>query len=395
MTSYQQPAGPLRRFAESFSLADHPEFVLFTGGEPLLRPGLVRALAATTRARGSRSYLLTGAFFARGQTVPAPIWAALRSVDHVAVSMDVFHEAQVPRRHVFRLLHQILDNGTDASVQACGSGAADPYLAELTGQVRREFGDRVPMLVSTVRAAGRARSWLTGPAPAGLAPSRPAPVGPAPAGADTGAGGGRGPLPRAAPCDLAAWPVVGFDGTITACCNPDVTDAGETGGPPAHLRLGHVAGTTWPQVRRACESSPVLRGLRTEGPVRLAGRLTASAGPGAGYCGTCRSLAERPGLLRRAEVHGASPAMALIERQAIALQVAAGPAGFAGRHGEPGQAGLVLLGWPPPAQGAAGREAVGRPCLPWARSTGYEPAGSGPCCSSSPTAARLAARTAR
>jgi hypothetical protein len=159
MTSYQQPAGPLLRFAESFSPADHPEFVLFTGGEPLLRPGLVRALAATARARGSGSYLLTGAFFARGQAVPAPIRAALRSVDHVAVSMDVFHEAQVPRRQVFRLLHTILDSGTDTSVQACGSGPGDPYIAELTGQVRREFGDRVPMLVSTVRAAGRARSW--------------------------------------------------------------------------------------------------------------------------------------------------------------------------------------------------------------------------------------------
>ena len=162
MTSYQQPAGPLLRFAESFTPADHPEFVLFTGGEPLLRPGLVRALAATARARGSGSYLLTGAFFARGEVIPAPIGAALRSVDHVAVSMDVFHEAQVPRRQVFRLLHTILDSGTDTSVQACGSAPGDPYIAELTGQVRREFGDRVPMLVTTVRAAGRARSWRTG-----------------------------------------------------------------------------------------------------------------------------------------------------------------------------------------------------------------------------------------
>ena len=56
-----------------------------------------------------------------------------------------------------------------------------------------------------------------------------------------------------------------------------------------------------------------------------------------------------------------SPATALIERQALALQVAAGPDGFARRHGEPDQAGLVLLGWP----GAAGD-----PCLPSARSTG-------------------------
>ena len=341
MTSYQQPAGPLLRFAESFSPADHPEFVLFTGGEPLLRPGLVRALAATARARGSRSYLLTGAFFARSQAIPAPIRAALQSVDHVAVSMDVFHEAQVPRRQVFRLLHTILDSGTGTSVQACGSAPGDPYLAELTGQVRREFGDRVPMLVTTVRAAGRARSWRTEPALAAAVISAAAEP---------------GPLPRAAPCDMAAWPVVGFDGAITACCHPDVVDAGTQ---PSHLRLGHIADTTWPQVRRACVSSPVLRGLRTEGPVRLAYQAGAPAGPS--YCGTCRSLAERPDVLRRAEVNAARPALALIERQALALQVAAGPAGFARRHGEPGQAELVLLGWPGTARD---------PCLPSARSTG-------------------------
>src|SRR5947209_2171056 len=309
MTSRQQPAGPLLRFAESFSPADHPEFMLLTGGEPLLRPELVRALAATARARGSRSYLLTGAFFARGPAIPAPIWAALQSVDHVAVSMDVFHEAQVPRRQVIRLLHQILDSGTDTSIQACGSAPGDPYIAELTGQVRREFGDRVPMLVTTVRAAGRARSWRTGPALTA---------------AVTSAAAGPGPPPRAAPCDMAAWPVVGFDGTITACCHPDVVDAGAR---TAHLRLGHISDTTWPQVRHACVSSPVLRGLRTEGPLRLAHR---AAAPGeSSYCGTCRSLAERPDVLPRAEAQAARPALALIERQALALQVAAGPDGFA------------------------------------------------------------------
>jgi hypothetical protein len=363
MTSYQQPAGPLLRFAESFSAADHPEFVLFTGGEPLLRPGLVRALAETARARGTRSYLLTGAFFARGQATPARIWAALQSVDHVAVSMDTFHEAQVPRRQVFRLLHKILDSGTGTSVQACGSAPGDPYIAELTGQVRREFGDRVPMLVTTVRAAGRARSWRT-----------------APAVTEAVAAAGPGPPPRAAPCDMAAWPVVGFDGTITACCNPDVVDAGTL---PAHLRLGHIADTTWPQVRHACVSSPVLRGLRAEGPLRLAHRAAVPSGPG--YCGTCRSLTERPGVLRQAEVRAMSPATALIERQVLALQVAAGPDGFARRHGAPDQAGLVLLGWPAPVN----------PCLPSARPTGCEPAGSRPSCSTSPTAARWAARTAR
>jgi hypothetical protein len=322
VTSEQQPAEPLRRFARTFTAADHPEFLLLTGGEPLLRPGLVRTLAETARAAGTRSYVLTGAFYAERGGLPAPVRRALSSVDHVAVSVDVFHEEQVPRERVFRLLHEILATGRDVSIQACGTGPDDPYLAGLTGDVRREFGDRVPMLVTTVRPAGRARAWLaaaTGPATESAASGIPA-------------------EPPAAPCELLSWPVVAFDGTVAACCNQDVLDARPV---PAHLRLGHVSSVTWPEVRRACESSAALRALRTRGPLQLAHRFGAA---GTDYCTTCRSLPARA--LRGAEAEAGRPAARLIEQQAIALQQAAGPAGFARRHGDPSRADLVLLGYP-------------------------------------------------
>jgi hypothetical protein len=333
MASEQQPAAPLRRFARTFTAADHPEFLLLTGGEPLLRPGLVRTLAETARAAGTRSYVLTGAFYAERGGLPAPVRRALSSVDHVAVSVDVFHEEQVPRERVFRLLHEILATGRDVSIQACGTGPGDPYLAGLTGDVRREFGDRVPMLVTTVRPAGRARAWLAA----------------APESATEAAGPAE---PPAAPCELLSWPVVAFDGTVAACCNQDVLDARPI---PAHLRLGHVSSVTWPEVRRACESSAALRALRTRGPLQLAHRFGAAPGPAdgpvvgsgrpaAGYCATCRSLPARA--LRGAEAEAARPAARLIEQQAIALQQAAGPAGFARRHGDPSRADLVLLGYP-------------------------------------------------
>ncbi len=337
-TSEQQPAAPLRRFAASFTTADHPEYLLLTGGEPLLRPGLVGTLAETARAVGTRSYLLTGAFFAERGRLPAPIRAALASVDHIAVSIDVFHEAEVPRDRVFRLLHQLLAMGRDASIQACGTGPDDPYLAGLTGDVRREFGDRIPMLVSTVRPAGRARSWLRTAEPRAGEPA---------------AAGAAAPEPPAAPCELLSWPVVAFDGTIAACCNQDVLDTRPV---PAHLRLGHVSTSTWPEIRRACVSSAALRALRTRGPVQLAhrfgpaGRPAAGAGPtAAGYCATCRSLPART--LRDAAAEAARPAARLIEQQAAALQRAAGPAGFARRHGDRSRAGLVLLGYPGSAAG--------------------------------------------
>jgi hypothetical protein len=339
--SPQQPAALLRRFVASFTPADHPEFLLLTGGEPLLRPALVTALARAARAAGTRSYVLTGAFFARGGQTPAAIGAALDAVDHVAVSVDRFHEAEVPRRQAFRILHDLADAGRDVSIQACGTGPADPYLADLTRDVRREFGDRVPMLVTTVQPVGRGRAWLPAPpiapAPAALAAAALAPAAPS--------AGGPGALPPAAPCDLAAWPVVGFDGTIAACCNQDVLDARPV---PEHLRIGHIASATWPEVRRRAESSPVLRGLRTRGPRQLAHGFAAAAGrPAAGaatFCETCCCLSDRPAEVRRFSAEAETPAAALIEQQALALQLAAGPAGFARRHGDPARADLVLLG---------------------------------------------------
>jgi hypothetical protein len=337
--SPQQPAALLRRFVASFTPADHPEFLLLTGGEPLLRPALVTALARAARAAGTRSYVLTGAFFARGGRTPAPVQAALDAVDHVAVSVDRFHEAEVPRRQAFRMVHDLTAAGRDVSIQACGTGPGDPYLAALTADVRREFGDRVPMLVTTVQPVGRGRTWL--PAP----PAAPAPAAP-PA-------GGPGPWPPAAPCDMASWPVVGFDGTIAACCNQDVLDARPV---PAHLRIGHIASVTWPEVRHRVESAPVLRGLRTRGPLQLAHRFAGGRRPesaAATFCETCCCLSDRPAEVRRFEAEAETPAAALIEQQALALQLAAGPAGFARRHGDPARAGLVLLGHRAAGAGAA------------------------------------------
>ncbi|HEX6524702.1 MAG TPA: radical SAM protein [Streptosporangiaceae bacterium] len=341
-TSQQQPAASLRRFVSSFSTTDHPEFLLLTGGEPLLRPGLVRTLAETARAAGTRSYVLTGAYFASGGRTPGTIRAALESVDHVAISIDVFHEAEVPRPQVFRVLHELLDAGIDASVQACGTRHGDPYLVTLAEQIRQEFDDRVPMLATVVSPVGRARSWLV-PAAAGGSGQFSAD------GARDSASANAERTVRALPCDMASWPVVGFDGTIAACCNTDVLESRPV---PEHLRLGHIATTSWPEVHHACVSSPVLRGLRTEGPLRLAARFAEPGPPGgSGYCQTCRALADRPGTLSRVEAEAVRPIAAFIEQQAIALQLRAGPASFARRHGDPALAGLVLLGWP--AHGAA------------------------------------------
>lgn len=203
-----QDAADLLRFINSCGPTDRPELVLLTGGEPLLIPELVRELATSARAVGTRSALLSGMFFAREGRIPERVLRAITAVDHFSASIDAFHEREVARADVLRALATVLDAGIPVSLHITGTGPDDPYLADLTGEVRRTFGDTVPMLVNEVRAVGRAAAWAD---PARVTATA------TPGAAMESAGG---PLP----CAMAAWPVVAADGTVLACCNQETVD---------------------------------------------------------------------------------------------------------------------------------------------------------------------------
>ncbi|WP_405981928.1 radical SAM protein [Streptomyces sp. NBC_00158] len=294
----------LLRFIGSFGPQDRPEVVMMTGGEPLLLPGLAARLAGLARAAGSRTALLSGMFFARDGRVPDRIMHAITSLDHFSASMDVHHEREVPRADVLRALRAVLDAGIPASVHLTGTGPDDPYLADAVGDVRRAFGGRVPLLVNEVRPLGRAT---------GLVPATP--------------DGPDGSL--AAPCTLAAWPVIAFDGTVAACCNQWTVDRRPV---PAHLRLGHIAEDDWPAVRERSLGSPVLRMLRSVGPRRMHSRYGTTPAP-AGYCRGCHALADRPEVLAGAARDAGGRVGELLDRLGAEQQLAAGPAALVRRMG--------------------------------------------------------------
>lgn len=296
------PADALRRFVGGFTAGDRPEVLMLTGGEPLLRPGLVDDLAALAASAGTRTAVLSGMFFAADGRTPARIMRALRHVSHFSASIDVFHEREVPRAAAFRAVHHIMESGTDVSFHVVGHSADDPYLADITASIRAEFHDRAAVLVNHVRPAGRAAGW---------AAARPAPV------AD-------GVPP--APCAMAAWPVVAFDGTVTACCNQRVVDARPA---PEHLRLGDIAVDDWARIRRRCQESPVLRTLRTAGVAS---------------CADCRGLTRRPAALAAAERAGSRPAAGAMDALGARLQLEAGAEVLIRRYGSERYAPLVLLG---------------------------------------------------
>jgi hypothetical protein len=303
-------AAQLLRFVESFATGEPPEVLMLTGGEPLLRPDPAEALAWAARRAGTRTALLTGAFFAATDPPPAPLWRAMRAMDHVSVSIDAYHERQVRRSDAFRLLHRVLDAGVAASIHTVGTGPDDPYLADLTAHVGREFGGRMPVLANTLRALGRGTGLAGAAGSARSAAVRPG---------------------RVLPCAMAAWPVITADGTVVACCNSDVVERRPV---PEHLRLGHLGVDDWAGVRARLLQSPVLRMIRTTGPAYLQAASD--------YCGTCRTLSADA--LANADRLAAGPVGELLDRHAAQVQTRAGPVAFARRHGVARYAALVAPG---------------------------------------------------
>ncbi len=327
LSSEEHSADIFLRFVDTFTVENHPEMVLMSGGEALLRPRLVKDIARRAAAVGVRSNVLSGMFFARSKRIPRPIMEAIDEVDHFSASLDVFHEEQVPRAAVIDVLRRLVDAGKDVSVQIVGMDDEDPYLAEVTAEIRDALDGRVPMLVGLVGRSGRATEWL---------PDRRSLT----------------HLPLAAvaePCGVAAWPIVAFDGTVIACCNQGIVDQGAAA--PAHLRLGHAATDDWPTIRDRCRMSPLLRTIRTFGPWMVA--QDSGAPRSADFCTTCVGLS-RTNADNWAARRVASPTFPILEREVRRIQEDEGPTSFIRRHGSSRYATLCLLGYQPRERQCAG-----------------------------------------
>jgi pyruvate-formate lyase-activating enzyme len=301
MSSGEPDDAWLRLLVSSFTPDDRPEVLFLSGGEPLLRAGLVADLAERARAVGTKVAMITGAYFAEGPTPPA-LQRAMDAVDLLSVSIDEYHEQEVSRAAVFDLVERRLEAGRLANLQTVGSSSDDPYLVELVADVEARFGHRLPVLVGQLGPAGRGAALFDGGASGedGVAVANPrrvrtqAPV----------------VVPAPAPCSFASWPVVTFDGTIAACCNQWVVD----GPVPEHLRLGHASTTTWPQLRAAGERRAALRAIRVYGPEAIAAGAGQATG---GYCSTCVTCGPTEPFSEQADRVTSSAAFELLEALTI------------------------------------------------------------------------------
>ena len=291
MASEEHDATPFLTFVDSFTSEDHPELIYLTGGEALIRPALVRELTSRAKSVGTRSVLLTGMYFARESgRVPTAVKNSLGSVDHLTASYDEFHEREVPRRYFFDALHALRQLVPDVSLQVTGHGKGDAYLERLVEEIRHEFEDQVPILVSPVVPTGRARSWWPTP----IAAEREQPD---------------------IPCPMAYWPVVHYDGTILPCCSQELVARYR----PTHLEVGSANTLTWQQTRERLGSAGLMRAIRTFGPHQTAQKFAGHRPTTSSMCQACLTLSGDSAAVERADEYYARPASALVESAARSM----------------------------------------------------------------------------
>lgn len=285
--SEEQDERPLLSFLRTFTVCDRPDYLLLTGGEPLLRPKLVFEIIDLAHAVGSKVSVSSGMFFATGGRLPSRILRAISKADHLIASLDAYHERYVRRCDVLSVLSQIIESGVDVSLHIVGTGPDDPYIEHAVADARKALKDRAPMLVATLQPTGRAVKLIA-------RVSRTVP--------DVDM--------EPTPCALAAWPVITFDGAIVGCCNQHVVD----GPAPAHLDLGNITNSSWYEVQRKHASSGIGKALRVFGPRYLAARFGTPRSACDGYCETCWKLSDNAAAASQIEGMASRPSIDVMER---------------------------------------------------------------------------------
>ena len=288
--SEEQDGQALLRFVSTFSEKNRPQILMLTGGEPLLRPGLVKSLTDIAHSVGTMVSLSSSLFFASKKRIPETILDAILAVDHIITSLDTFHEREISRSDLLAIVSQIVALGKDVSFHVVGNGPNDPYLSDVVDDIRQTFKDNVPIIVGDIQPVGRAADWMTRSGVSNV-------IG----------------LPEPTPCTLAAWPVVAFDGSVVLCCNQDAID----GPTPDHLKLGDVRGDAWEAIRARHISRGFHQALRVFGPQYLSARFKEASYACQGYCETCRTLSNDVDVSARIDEFGARPTMSLIQDHVV------------------------------------------------------------------------------
>lgn len=253
----------IQGFLKTLADDDPPSFILMTGGEPLLRPSLVKWIAQHARALGVRTQVLTGGFWAPHPT--EHVRDALSSVDLVTISFDSFHAQEIDVEAFLGGLEYLKSINVGVAVQFTHNPENYEFTQEVLGAVGERFHGHIPVYLAHLASVGR---W-----------SKP----------DTSTSADISN--RTVGCIKASWPVVSYTGWILGCCDQEVCDSEN---PPSHLVLGHVNTANWPQVKRRHSERFSLAAVRACGPrvFETDTSESVSDAENCGYCGPCKRWRE-------------------------------------------------------------------------------------------------------
>jgi organic radical activating enzyme len=232
----------LRDIVGALARYERVSMVGISGGEPFIERRALSESVATLAAAGKQVVLYTSGVWARANPVPEWITTAVSRAACLFMSTDAFHQAMVDQDRFVAALRAVADQGAPIVVQALDRPQDMASVREL---LTRAFG------------AG----WA---AYAEINPLVPLPY-------------GRGetvfarPAPRAGEtlghCQVAATPVVRYDGAVTACCNETLI----MGHGPERLRERYSSGREVVDALDRIWADPFLRLLNAAGTAALTG----------------------------------------------------------------------------------------------------------------------------
>jgi hypothetical protein len=265
-----------RREAEGYieEAASTPsmEWVSFTGGEPFLLPGLVKALIPYAVDRGLRTECVTNCAWATSRAKATDELEELAGLglDVLNISADDFHQAQIPFERVRSCVDAARELGLKTVIMCATSRSSRLKLNEITrllgGGVYVLGGARpenfsVIGVESAFTPVGRA---------AGLRMDERV----------TGGSIIEGPC-EAVLRDIGVRP----GGDVMPCCS--------AASQLEALRVGDISNGGLPELLKAAWERPIFKILTTKGPVGLGGTKDTGYGSYVNKCHLCHELLKR------------------------------------------------------------------------------------------------------
>jgi hypothetical protein len=211
-----------------------------TGGEPMLRPTIVRRVLRECRRLGIAGAMTTNGFWGRTAFQARRQLGALKraGLTSLVVSYDRYHadfQGPGPVRHIALAARRL---GIPLSVTMVRSAEDPPDLIGILNRTETETGARVR--VYDLQPVGRANDLVE----------------------SSSAGDVEGF------CSACAFPAIAEDGRVMACNGPAYFE--RTSSP---LVVGSLADTTLPELIDRHERDPILETIRTKGPAGLRDEL--------------------------------------------------------------------------------------------------------------------------